>query len=329
MRKTPDPTTGLRRRFLAGEALPSGSLDDAVLRSWQRLREGAPARPLRSLSPVLFQLREAAEPEVERLAHTASGAGYTTLLTDVQGVVLCRAGPPVDGALQVGADVSEARIGTNAMTNALVEARPARVSGAEHGQPSWQRLDCLAAPVFDPCGNAIGALAIVRTGGAGGLAPMALVVAAAQAIERRLVGQVQAHLTLELGLAQAPPGAMAWVCLDAGGAVLALNHGARHLLGWGAGRPDRFEDLFEARARPWLARLRQAPDGLALRSRDGLLLWARVLVPTLDGAPARTLAALSQDAMIQALAHAHGNVSAAARQLGISRATLYRRLKRP
>lgn len=52
--------------------------------------------------------------------------------------------------------------------------------------------------------------------------------------------------------------------------------------------------------------------------------------PGVDGLPASlSLQQLSQAAIDQALQAARGNMSQAARQLGISRQTLYRKLKMP
>lgn len=92
----------------------------------------------------------------------------------------------------------------------------------------------------------------------------------------------------------------------------------------------------------WPGNLRQYSQALKtaialLGSHESLISWAHLpddLVLALQdsiacshGAPVQNLQQLSRKAIQQALENARGNVSAAARQLGISRQTLYRKLQ--
>ncbi len=105
-------------------------------------------------------------------------------------------------------------------------------------------------------------------------------------------------------------------------------------------------ELLQALARhPWPGNLRQYSHVLRtavalLEPHQGCIGWAHLpddlaheLLPLAQPqgaapeAPPQNLAELSQRAIAQALENCRGNVSAAARQLGISRQTLYRRLK--
>ncbi|MGM9515310.1 sigma-54-dependent Fis family transcriptional regulator [Roseateles sp. DB2] len=92
----------------------------------------------------------------------------------------------------------------------------------------------------------------------------------------------------------------------------------------------------------WPGNLRQLHQALRtavalLLPQDGCISWAHLpddLLSQLQqrqalpgGRPAQNLRELSQQAIAQALENTRGNVSAAARQLGIARQTLYRRLQ--
>ena len=330
----------LRRRFFAGGDMPDEAVSGTVLRSWRRLRAGQPAVPRPEPSAVLFELSAAAAPEVDYLARSVEGAGCAVVLVNARAQAMQLAGAAAalrQAGLWRGTDCSELRLGTNAWACALLEQRTVAVAGAEHTAPAWAGVHSLAAPVFDPCGYAIGALGLLRALGPEPAAKTdlaALVQSLAQAIELRLVEQVRPDVVLQLGLRGALEGSWARICLDRRGAVQAINRGARQLLGWSESRPESFVQLFGEPFRPWLAALRLHPEGLPLRSTDGLLLWARATArraaPVRDARKdrERTLGALTSQAMGQALAQAGGNVSAAARALGISRSTLHRWLRK-
>ncbi|MHA7298830.1 GAF domain-containing protein [Pseudarthrobacter sp. MDT3-1] len=78
------------------------------------------------------------------------------MLTDARGEVLWRVGSPevlrrADGLeFSEGADWSEAGIGTNAISEALVTGRPVQLFSAEHLIRTHHERACTAAPITDP-----------------------------------------------------------------------------------------------------------------------------------------------------------------------------------
>ena len=146
-----------------------------------------------------------------------------------------------------------------------------------------------------------------------------LVARAARSVGNALVHGVPHALRLGLTWDDALPGEArddALLCLDAEGAVVSASAGARQMLprlGDLAHGPVHASDLF---AVPWS----QLFD---LRRRGGPLdvpLWSGLRVS------AQALPPLENTLIHQAVRDAGGNVADAARALGLSRATVYRRL---
>ncbi|MDP9998283.1 GAF domain-containing protein [Pseudarthrobacter sulfonivorans] len=99
------------------------------------------------------------------LADDSSSGRHLLVLTDARGEILWRVGSPE--ALRradrlefaEGADWSEAGIGTNAISEALVTGRPAQLFSAEHLVRTHHEGACTAAPITDPLtGELLGVL---------------------------------------------------------------------------------------------------------------------------------------------------------------------------
>ncbi len=163
-----------------------------------------------------------------------------------------------------------------------------------------------------------------------------LVARSARAIEDALLHATPHALRLHLAWGEALPGetAHAVLCLDAGGAVLGANSAARQMLPALAGLAHGGVHAGDLFALPWQHLFdlagRDAPSLVPLWS--GLLIAVQAVRP---GAPAASpapatprlpLKALEERLIQQAVRDASGNVAEAARALGLSRATLYRRL---
>ena len=170
----PEAIWHARRAFFDEGRETVGQIGDAVLRSWRRcsdqghrVQDAVEFAPVeRSALQLLMErnrtLLEVAQPELGSLARSVSDAGYATLLTDARGHALAVDGAisshskPLRHAFRAGVDLSEASIGTNAMSVAMSEEQPVSVCGPEHYFSDVQVFHCCAAPVFDPQGQPIG-----------------------------------------------------------------------------------------------------------------------------------------------------------------------------
>ncbi|MCO4273041.1 GAF domain-containing protein [Pseudarthrobacter sp. HLT3-5] len=99
------------------------------------------------------------------LADDSSSGRHLLVLTDARGEILWRVGSPevlrrADRLeFSEGADWSEAGIGTNAISEALVTGRPVQLFSAEHLVRTHHEWACTAAPITDPAtGRLLGVL---------------------------------------------------------------------------------------------------------------------------------------------------------------------------
>lgn len=289
----------------------------AVAASWSRSLHRYGLDPERRPQPwrlgqaefdVAFQRMEAAvalaQEVLDRLFQVVGDSGCCVLLTDRDGVPLDRRGRPGDDAefsalgLWTGTVWSEQSEGTNGVGTALVEGRPLIIHREQHFMTRNTGLSCVAAPLWDAEGRVMGVLdvSICRADLTPGLLKLisAATGEAAARIEARQFRQAYAHarilLTGEQGAG--PPGLIA---VDREDLVVGASRAARLAHG-----------LSEERmARPF-----PAADLLGREPLPDSLAWAE------------------RGVVQRALARAGGNVSAAARLLGVSRATLHRKLAR-
>ncbi len=301
---TPERIWEARRAFFEEGNAPAGLIDDPVLSSWQRcLGQGRGATDqvefdavdrvaLARLLDTQRTLLEAARPELHALARAVSDAGYAVLLTDAQGRALAvegstdRRSAPLRQAFRPGVDLSEAMIGTNAMSSAIREQRVVRVLGPEHFFADNQIFHCCAAPVFDPQGRVIGAVDISRD--------MPGLVAGAQALTQRCARRIERKLFealpsfVRLRLETQDPSDEAWLAFNRDGGLVAANFAARHLIDVPfVSLALGFSDLFDGRFDTLATAASQASGELSLRLRGGVQLRAHA-----TGAPplARALA---------------------------------------
>lgn len=253
------------------------------------------------MEPVI----RAAAPGIERLFQAVGGVGCCVLLADAQGVPVARRGATGDDdtfrdwGLWTGTLWDEAHEGTNGIGTALVERRPVTIHAGDHFLSRNTALSCISAPVFDAEGVLTGVLDVSScradlTEGFVGLIAQA-VAEAARRIEADLFRQAFPAARIVLLPGAGPQNAGAAVAVDADDLVVGATRGARALLGLvgDLGRDPR-----------------PAADLLGLAAPE-------------------TLAEAERAVLIRALAREGGNVSAAARRLGISRATFHRKLSAP
>lgn len=278
-------------------------LDPARSRARGRLDEARIRRRQEAMGAVL----PLAIPRLEDLHRLTGGAA---LLCDRDGIVLarrCAAGDVRDFAahgIADGADWSEAAQGTNGIGTCLVEMRETLIHRDQHFLAANIGMSCMDAPIFGPDGALLGALDVssVRPDLSEDTARMigALVVQAARRIEAEAFRA--AHPGCRMVMA---PGGEdgALFAVDLSDIVIGATRAARRAAGLPAQGP-----------------IQPAP------AAD--LLWRADPAAAAGATPAADLESAERAALLRALARAEGNVSAAARGLGIGRATLYRRMKK-
>lgn len=342
--ETPPTLRAARDRFFGRGQIPADQVNHAILRSWMRCAEqglDAAATPtIESLSARELKdacerhdlLRRLGRPELDALNLEARETGAVVLLTNADGLVLdsvgdaAFAGRAAEMALRPGVAWSETSAGTNAIGTALAERRAVSVHGGEHFYESHQALSCASAPILDPRGVAVGALDLSCPASLRPTHALGLVRMAAEQIEGRLFDHAVAAMTVvrfhsDQALLE---GGRGGALVFDGDRLVGANRRGLTLVGrgWDCLDETRFEDLFAAE-------LDRLPERVEMVSLDGVRFQARVQRPqgrpTGDGPAATTLEEAETRAMQAALAASGGNVSKAARSLGVHRSTLYRR----
>jgi transcriptional regulator of acetoin/glycerol metabolism len=297
---------------------PSACGRSVVYASWSRslTRYGLDprdTRPPRMLTePELRGARQKVEPllaaasgTLDRLFQAVGNTGCCVLLTDRNGVPVDRRGVCADDdtfyrwGLWTGAVWSEASEGTNGIGTCLAEERALTIHREQHFHARNTGLSCTVAPIYDHEGRIAAALDVSScradlTADFVGLIA-ASVVDAARRIEARHFRGAFAGARIVL----APDtewGAGALLAIDRDDLIVGATHAARTACG-----------ITDAR----LAASLPADDILSA-----------------GGAAGEDLAAAERGVVQRALARARGNVSQAARTLGISRATLHRKMHR-
>ncbi len=329
-----------------------------IQRSWRRcLEQGMQPRQAVSFEAVSAPmvrraieanqpLLRAAAPVIRSLARAMADTRYFAILTDAQGVVIDVNGPvdrqePSASAIaRVGVDLSEQAVGTTAIGATLAEEAPVWLHRGEHFFQDNAVFSCAGAPVFGPHGLCVGMLDLSGVNVPERPALKHLVTQSARSIENALTLAQPHQLLLRLNW----PGRVlgedsdGLVCLDSEGRITAANRAAVDMLNLVPGAPwphvsDVFAvpggTLFDAARhqrgpveQPLWCGLRLQVLALANGQQDGTTATAH---PSNYGVPLKQVEA----AMIRkAVEDAGGNVAEAARALGISRATVYRKLER-
>lgn len=354
-----------RQAMLAQGAVPARTeVEPWIARSWQRCLEkghrpsqrlvfdAVSASALRRSQEQNRRLLHAARPVLAQLTRAIAGMRYFALLTDAQGVVVdvqghCDPHDPRSAAIgRVGIDLSEAAVGTTAIGAALAELQPVWLHRGEHFFDDNGSYSCAGAPLFDPAGQCMGMLDLTGVDVPERPELRHLVARSARAMEDALLLQLPHALLLRLNWPGCALGGEGdgLLALDGEGFVVGANSLARQLVPQplsAHGAPTHASDLL---AMPWAslfdAARRSAPP-IDLPLWSGLRLQALALrpehaqasactgpayaSPTAAGAPLRE----AEAALIRlAVQNARGNVAEAARALGISRATVYRKLGR-
>ena len=250
-------------------------------------------------------LVRAAQSSLDRLYLAVGGVGCCVLLADREGVPVERRGAPADDetfhswGLWTGSVWNEESEGTNGIGTCLVEQRVLTIHRDQHFHTRNTALSCITAPIYNHEGNLVAALDVSScradlTEAFANLISVA-VVDAARRIEAENFKMAFPKARILLAPV-ADKGSSALVAVDADDLIVGATRSARLALGItqsGLQKPIPAADL--------LGGARKVTEVLAEAERGALQ---------------------------RALARTDGNVSAAAAALGISRATLHRKLNR-
>lgn len=306
-----DHEAAVAAALAAGQAARS-----SVVASWARsaqvhgldpahgpLRGRLTAAEIAALRERMEPVTLAARPTMERLFQAVGGFGASVLLADTQGIPVERFGKAsedrdFEGAgLWTGTLWSEAAAGTNGIGTCLAEARPVVIHRDQHFLAANIGLTCASAPVHDASGDLVAVLDVSTVRSDLGEAIAGLVSHSVTEAARRIEADLfharypRARMVLVPGIDR---GVGALLAVDADELVIGATRAARQHLGLSgdlSANPVPVADLL----------------GLDTHERPE------------DGERA---------VIARALARAGGNVSAAARALGVSRATLHRKLGR-
>ncbi len=342
-----------RQAVLAGESHTShAGVESWIARSWRRcLQAGrSPRQPLvfDAVSPAALrhhhdehdELLRAAHPVLEHLAHAIGGMGYFALLTDARGVVLNVTGP-VDhhdarahAIGRPGIDLSEARVGTTAIGAALTELHPVWLHRGEHFFDVNTSYSCAGAPLFDPQGRCIGMLDLTGVDVPERPELRHVVARSARALEDALLQQQPYALLLRINWPGAQLGSDGdgLIAMDADGYLLGCNSAARQLVPMPVQLPGARLHSSEVLALEWPSLFDSAARGqrMDLPLWSGLRLQALAMRHSVSHHPIvphnASLRETETEWIRSAVRQSRGNVSEAARSLGISRATVYRKL---
>jgi len=302
-----------------------------------------PAAAQRRIADENAALVRAARPVLEQLCRAIAHSRYFAVLTNAQGVVIDAQGAfdrsdrRASLITRVGTDLSERSIGTSAIGAALHELAPVWLHRGEHFFEATGAYSCAGAPLFGPDGQCIGMLDLTGIEAHERPELRHLAARSARSIENALLLAQPHAMVLRLnwpGLRCGDEGD-GLICVDADGAMVGTNLAAREMVGELASGPRGAVHCSDVFAMPWehLGDAMRLGRAIEVPLWSGLRLTALALPRSLEATPAAAAAAaplalkdLQTGLIRQAVLEARGNVMEAARKLGISRATVYRRL---
>ncbi|MFC3167290.1 MULTISPECIES: GAF domain-containing protein [Paracoccus] len=307
----------MRHADYVAQKSQSNTATSALAASWRRslLKHGLdPAdgrRPERLTFDELSRRRQAmdrflrvAAPQLDQLFNLVGLSGCNVLLTDAEGAVLDQRVNAADAeqfrdwGLWQGTVWSEAAQGTNGIGTCLAEGRQVTIHRDEHFHTRNIGMSCMDAPIWGPDGRLLAALD-VSSARADQTERYNRLISAQVAQTARAIEAVFFRASFPdariVVASEDNADAAVLLAVDKDDLAIGATRAARRALGLereGAIRPRPAADL--------------------LGRNDDLTGFDKA----------------ERAAVARALARAEGNVSAAARALGIGRATLYRRMAR-
>ena len=300
-------------------------------------------------------LLKSARPVLQSLSRAIASTRYFAIMTDAQGVVIDAQGAidrsdrRADLITRVGADLSEDQLATTAIGAALTELQPVWLHRGEHFFDVNSVYSCAGAPLFGPDGACIGMLDVTGIDAAERPELRHLVAQSARSIENaltlnRLTSQNDLLIRLNWPGRTLGDETDGLICLNSDGCVTAANQMARLMVpqllpeqsfgGQALHASDLFamslDLLFDAARKQSSKTAVEVPlwTGLRLHARPvlGRQVEAVAANPSDRAVASPPLKDIETALIRQAVDDARGNVMQAAKVLGISRATVYRRL---
>lgn len=317
------------------------------------------AQHMRRVQEASRPLVQAARPVLAELARAIADIRYFAILTNAEGIVVDVQGPVdrqdrrAEVIARVGVDLSEKAVGTTAISAALSELQPVWLHRGEHFFQDTSVYSCAGAPVFGPHGQCAGMLDLTGIETTERPALKHLVRRSARSIENSWLLSTPHALVLRLNWPGNQPGddSDGLLTLDQDGHIVGANPTARQMLSISSARDERlhasdvfaapWESLFDAATRPNPAQELPLWSGLRLQTQalraDNRAAGQPAAAPVGRAAPwapsvqpaPKALKDIQTEMIREAVTAARGNVAEAARALGISRATVYRKLGTP
>ena len=306
-------------RVYASAQQKSAAASSPIIASWQRCMSMYQLTPEQKRSPLRLtdyefqmarersaQLIVEASDELDRLFLTIGKAGCCLLLTDSKGVALDRRGAGSEDkdfrnlGLWTGAVWSEASAGTNGIGTAIADERSVSIYRDQHFLSSNIKLSCTSAPIRDHRGQLTAALDISTCRDDVNEAALAILTQAVRDAALRIETNLFRSAFRGSRIVMVPYGgnpAAALLAVDKDDLILGATRAARMAL--------KLDDALIQAGIP-------ASDALHEEGRD-------------SGAD---LMEAERAALRRVLSRNNGNVSQAAQHLGISRATLHRKMKK-
>ena len=276
-------------------------LDPAERKAPRRLTESELRQARQRMEPLL----RAADASLDRLYLAVGGIGCCVMLADREGIPLERRGASADDdtfdewGLWTGTVWSEDSEGTNGIGTCLADQRSLTIHRDQHFFSRNTLLSCTTAPIYDHVGNLAAALDVSSCRSDLTEDFVNLIAMAVGDAARRIEAENFRLAFSSARILLAPVGersAGGLIAVDADDLVVGATRSARQALG-----------------------ITQQTLIKGLPAADVLGYPARA---------AEELGEAERGVVQRALARAEGNVSAAAHNLGISRATLHRKLIR-
>lgn len=259
---------------------------------------------MREARQKIEPLTRAAQASLDRLYLAVGGVGCCVLLADSAGVPIERRGAASDDetfhdwGLWTGSVWSEDSEGTNGIGTCLVEQRMLTIDRAQHYFSRNTLLSCTTAPIYDHEGNLAAALDVSSCRADLTEGFVSLISIAVTDAVRRIEAE---NFRLAFPYARV---LLAPIAERSTAALIAVDS----------------DDLIVGATRSARLALGLTPECLAKPLPAASILGL--------GAAAEDLTDAARGVLQRALARADGNVSSAALNLGISRATLHRKLNR-
>ena len=311
--------TAHAERVYASAQQKSAAASSPIIASWHRcmamyrLAPEEARTPMRLTDQEFLQARERsalliaeAADELDRLFLTVGKAGCCLLLTDSNGVALERRGAVGEDkdfrslGLWTGAVWTEASVGTNGIGTAIADERSVTIYRDQHFLSSNISLSCTTAPIRDHRGRLAAALDISTCREDVNEMALAILSQAVRDAAMRIETNLFRSAFPGARFVMVPSGASpstALLAVDKDDLILGATRAARLAL--------KLDDIIIQAGLP-------ASDALHEDRSD-------------EGAD---LMEAERAALRRVLSRTNGNVSQAALQLGISRATMHRKMKR-